>query len=388
MHLESATLRSYLDNELNSADRVEAQRHLSECDSCRDALNEEEKRRARVQHAFQALAPENEPNTAAALARLRQKQSDAQNHRGLFGKWLRPATATLAAICIVALFSVPAVRVWASNFLSLFRVQHVSVVQIDPAGFRSLQKDFFNEDMEPRLDQFFSDALQVHRNGERKTVGSIEEAGRVAGFGVRFPSSAGAPSRIFVEPSSDLSFVLDIPRLQALLEDAGRGDVRLPESVNGQMVTAHIPASVAAFFGDCPVSAEKKEQSHHGWREFPNCRVLMQLPGPTVAAPPDFDIVGLSSTMMQILGMPPAQARAWSESIDWTSTLVLPVPRDPRMKISDIEVDGIKGTLITVPERHGAPAAYHVLWVRDGVLYTFLGQGNADEALQILNTMN
>ena len=152
------------------------------------------------------------------------------------------------------------------------------------------------------------------------------------------------------------------------------------------MVSAHIPASVAAFYGDCPANAGK-EGHRHEHREFPNCRVLVQLPGPTVAAPPDFDVVGLGSTVMQILGMTPEQARKWSESIDWASTVVVPVPRDRRMQIADIMVDGVKGTLITVPERHGIPPAFNVLWVRDGILYTFIGQGQPEEALQILATM-
>jgi hypothetical protein len=390
MHLETSVLRSYLEHELNTPDRAQTEQHLSICESCRQALSEMEATRARVK---QALAPHEDivPNAAGALARLRMRQAEMQEHRSIGFRWLRPVAATLAAVALIALaLSVPAVRVWASSFLSLFRVQKVSVVQIDPASFRSLQKDFFNESMSPRLEQFFSDTVHVRKNGEQRTASTIEEAGRISGFGVRAPARAGKPSRIVVEPSTDVSFALDIPRLQALLEDAGHGEVRLPESADGQMVNAHIPSSVAMFFGNCPERAEEsaeKEEHRHGWRQFPDCKIMVQLPGPSVAAPPDFDIVGLSSTLMQVLGMTPEQARTWSESIDWRTTLVVPIPRDPRMKIAEIEVDGVKGTLVTVPDRHGAPPAYNVVWVRDGILYNFLGQGKADDALQILNTM-
>lgn len=384
MHLTTQIIRSLLDGELPEKEHAEAQQHLSGCEMCRALYSEEETRRNRVRSALDSIAPESEANAEAALGRFRMKQTQ---QRAPLPGWIRPVAAAAAAVVLVVVcLSVPAVRVWASNFLSLFRVQQVSIVQIDPAGFRAMQQNFFNHDMQPRVEQLFSDSMQIRKNGEQREVSTVEEAGRFAGFGVRLPANLGAPSRIIVGPSSDISFVLDIPRLQSLLEEAGRPDVRLPESVNGQMVSAHIPPSVAAFFGKCPDPKSKDEQDHDR-SQFPDCKMLVQLPGPTVAAPPDFDIKGLSSTMMQILGMPADQARAWSESIDWTSTLVIPVPRSPRMKISQIEVDGAQGTLITVPERRESPAAYNVFWVRDGILYTFLGQGKSEDALQILNTM-
>ena len=55
------------------------------------------------------------------------------------------------------------------------------------------------------------------------------------------------------------------------------------------------------------------------------------------------------------------------------------------MKFSEVEVDSVEGHLFTT-DRHGIEA-YNLVWIRDGIVYAVMGQGNRDEALAIANSM-
>ncbi len=284
-------------------------------------------------------------------------------------------------------------RLWASEFLSLFRVQQIQVVQIDPANIERLQNEFFTEQNRPRLEQLFSDSAHVVKRGEPREATEANEAAKAAGFGVRLPSQLAGQPRLHVQPAIDLSFTIDAPRLQSLLEDAGRSDIRIPDDADGKTVNINVPASVTAFYGKCPDPMQMKEQDRRQRPEnrqtYPECKVVAQFPSPTVLAPPSLNVAQLGQAMLQFFGFSPEQAQKFSEQIDWTSTLVLPVPMSRGVSFKDVEVDGAKGTLLT-SEAEGPKdtPSYNLLWLRDGILYSAMGHGTADEAMAIANSMH
>lgn len=92
--------------------------------------------------------------------------------------------------------------------------------------------------------------------------------------------------------------------------------------------------------------------------------------------------------MLKLLGLSDEEARKFSESIDWTSTLVVPLPVDHRMQFSEVDVNGVKGNLfIARGLRDREIPAYNLLWIRDGILYALMGQGSEVEAIAIANSI-
>ena len=80
--------------------------------------------------------------------------------------------------------------------------------------------------------------------------------------------------------------------------------------------------------------------------------------------------------------------RQWlefSQSVDWSNTLVIPVPRDLGT-FKEVTVDGVPGTLVWDHYQPGDPG-YMLMWVKDGVVYGLSGQGEKEEALQIANSL-
>jgi hypothetical protein len=117
-----------------------------------------------------------------------------------------------------------------------------------------------------------------------------------------------------------------------------------------------------------------------------NCVLLAQMPSPTVDAPPDLDVAQVAEVGLQLTGMTADEARAYSQTVDWTTTLVIPIPRSGH-EYRPVTVDGVTGYLIYRMSDDGAPARYSVVWARDGMVYGLSGFGPAETGLALANSL-
>jgi hypothetical protein len=104
-----------------------------------------------------------------------------------------------------------------------------------------------------------------------------------------------------------------------------------------------------------------------------NCVLLAQIPSPTVNAPPDLDVQQLAEIGLQFTGMSAKQAHDFSQTVDWTSTLVIPIPRNGST-YKQIAVDGVTGYLIQRPA--GDAPQYALVWLKNGIIYAIGGFGS------------
>ena len=118
------------------------------------------------------------------------------------------------------------------------------------------------------------------------------------------------------------------------------------------------------------------------------CKVLVQLPSPTVVAPPSLNVNELATQMMKLLGLKEEEARTFSESIDWATTLVIPIPIDPRVNVTEMNINGAKGySFIKGEAGTDSEVSYNLLWIRDGIVYSLMGHGTLDESIAIANSI-
>jgi hypothetical protein len=82
----------------------------------------------------------------------------------------------------------------------------------------------------------------------------------------------------------------------------------------------------------------------------------------------------LAETAFLFLGMPADDAHRMAGSIDWSSTLVIPLPAQAA-QAREVSVDGSTGLLIEGADA-GDPSIA-LLWERDGILH-FLSGTNVD----------
>lgn len=305
----------------------------------------------------------------------------------IFAPKYRSAWLVGALVLVIAIaMAFAPVRVWANNFLSLFRVEQVTVIQVDPEQIAA-QLENSSVDFESLL----SDDLKFEGSQETIQVATASEAAAQAGFPVRLPSTAEENLEMEVVKGGKMTFEIDLPRIQALLEAIGRPDLVLPEALDGATVTLDIPPSVSARWGSCLV--DLKASRPEGFdpddpRSFPtpDCTSLIQMPSPTVVAPPGVDINQLGEVYLQLLGMSREEAASFAANIDWATTFVLPLPRYD-VSYRTVNMDGVEATVIQDARggQHGDYAM--VIWIKDGILYALSGPGDVASAIELGNSL-
>jgi hypothetical protein len=93
----------------------------------------------------------------------------------------------------------------------------------------------------------------------------------------------------------------------------------------------------------------------------------------------------LAEIGLEFTGMSPLQAQQFSQNVDWTSSLVIPIPRNAAT-YQQVTVDGVSGTLIQRPP-DDAPQ-YALVWVKDGIIYAIGGLGSdSAQAIEMANSL-
>jgi len=393
-HLDDGILRATLDGELSDA-QPEAQAHLEACPACRSRLEELQAQAETAARRLAFLVPSSDAasqpqrEARSAFARFKNRLNQTKE-TSMLQKLLRPrfylAGLAIVLILVVAL-SIPSGFAWAGQFLNLFRVQQVAVIPIDPTGLMALRGD---STLGQQISQVLAQSVNfTQKPGAPQEVAGAAEASQAAGFSVRLPSSQALQPRLVVQSGAAFNFTVDRTRAQALLDEAGHSELVLPQSIDKENISVTIPASVAASYGVCPdLTADNSPSLGLGGsngRRYAGCVILAEIPSPTVSAPPDVDVKQLAQIALEFTGMTADQAQAFAQSVDWTSSLVIPLPKNAAT-YEQVTVDGVPGYLIQRPV-DDAPE-FALIWVKNGVIYTIGGLGsNSDQAIAMANSM-
>lgn len=383
-HLEDGQLRAALDGELDS-DKMQHLESCSQCQSRQKLLAAQTQLTAERLSFLSSSTKDIGLSTSAAWKKFNNEkltQKETTMFRKLFALPLVKYGVPIVLIFALIL-AIPGTRAFASELLNLFRVQQVAVIPVDYTGMQQFDGAIGND-----ISQLISDSITMTKKpGDPITVSSAAEASQQAGFNVRVPQEL-TPSRISVMSSSSFTLTIDRSKAQALLEEAGRSDLVLPDEIDGAKVSVEIPSSVSIAFGNCPEPRKDGEElESHGspGRRFADCVILAEIPSPSVSAPASVNVAQLAQLGLEFSGMSSEQAAAYTETVDWTSTLVVPIPKNAAVN-EQVSVDGVTGTLIKRPS-DDAPQ-FVLLWVKDGIIYAIGGLGsNSQLALQIANSL-
>ena len=281
------------------------------------------------------------------------------------------ATAALAASAAIAVF--PSVRASAEAFLDLFRVRNFVAIQFDSSRLEKLRS----------LDQGGSLMVLDHADsmknaGPPQMFTSVDEAGRAAGIDIRQPShvpSGFALDTIYVDHESVGSVTINGAKLRALLDQLDLKDVEIPPGLDGQTITIRKPPIV--------VETYRRGGARLG---------LIQARSPEVALPPGTDLERLGEIGLRVLGLSSGEARKIAESIDWHSTLVVPVPINAS-SFRRVTVNGHPGLLVACESGFGPPHAERktggnmLLWSDDDRVYGLVSGISGPELIEVAESV-
>ncbi|MBN1877405.1 MAG: zf-HC2 domain-containing protein [Anaerolineae bacterium] len=377
-HISEGQLRAFYDDALAPVEREQVQAHLATCSQCVQLATTVEQRAMSVNSALSALSPhiERAPLTSRVARQhfnTYLEKSEGTMFKNLFSRRYRPMWGAITMVLLLTLsLTFAPVRTLASNFLALFRVQKIQFVEFNPLN---LPDDETLESAAMEIDRLINEEAIVEQSGETQTVDEAT-ARTMAAFPVRFPNALTEVHQIDVQPATHIEMQVDLPRIQALFDAMGYDEIDLPESLDGAVVGVDIDTSITASYGAC--SSQDKD----------DCTLFIQMLSPNVSAPPELDVEQLGQLYLQMLGMSASEAKRFSQNIDWTTTLVVPIPSD-QVKYEDVSVDGVKGSFAQTRRSGGEekPLEYALMWVKDDIVYALIGSGDKASALEIARSL-
>jgi hypothetical protein len=287
---------------------------------------------------------EPDPEFARSLReRLRRHESShARSARGT----VRLLAGACAALVVVALFTVPSVRVSAQAFLDLFRVRRFAAVEFSESRMKALQS--IEKGGGPLV---FDRQGKVLDPGPPRSVPSREAASAQVGFAVGAPTylpEGLAADSVFVSGDGAMRLSVSEAKLRSLLDHLDLKDVSVPSGLDGQWIQVRKPPVVFQRF----TSSKRRV-------------VLIQARSPEVSVPAGWNIEQLAEIGLRVLGLDAGEARRIASSTDWRTTLLVPVPTNASV-FRQVQVHGQQGLLITTTDRSGDGRLRRVLMWSEG----------------------
>lgn len=383
MHPSSGEIRAYLDQEVSTEGYARLAAHLANCPACQakaQALQQQAQHvfgrldYLEVKHSHSLPVSQARARLSARLSLIERKE---QTIMSKLSRIPRPAWVGLTIVLVLAVaLAFPPVRAIANSFLQLFRVEQVRVLPVDWNDLPG------NLDSSAALENVFSKSVEVEEQGEPRQVADAREASAAAGFTVRLPAAMDTQPKLIYQPGGTLNFTVDLALVRAVLQEIGRPDIELPDSIDGARVRVEVAGSVVAAYGECQQSESLDPDQA---REFagPGCTTFVQMPSPVVSAPPEMDLGKLGQVYLQMLGMNKEEAAKFAANVDWASTFVIPVPRNTA-DYRDVSVNGVPATLINYSR--GEPV-YMLMWIDNGILYALGGPGRGKDAVETASSL-
>ncbi len=377
MHISGPKLRAKLDGELPAEESLAVERHLSECARCRARSVELARTAGEIKSLFSELPEGARPDIAAAFTRTQarvEERREVRSPRSWLPARMAPAWGAVAAIAVaVVLMSSPTARAAAQKFLAFLRVKNVVAIPVDQP---------VNQGNGQLISEFLTNSVTVTKAEKAIPVGTRDEAAKAAGFAVRLPAALSEQPELVVEGEHEFNFNVDLRRAQTLLGVLGRPDLKLPANLDGARVAVSIPRGILAKYGKC----EPVRHGPHPLELAGNCIMVAQVPAPAVVTMPQLNLAEIAEIALQFTGMTAEEARNFARTVDWSSTLAIPVPTDMATH-ETVTVDGEQGVLMTAKPRSGRPTPYALVWVHNGIVHKVGGWGNATMALPVAQSL-
>jgi len=284
-----------------------------------------------------------------------------------------------SVVVITALFTVPAVRASARAFLSLFRVVNFVAVPVDRSRVEAVDSLLESKNLD--LEKLIGEQVTILSDpGPATTVTSVAAASSASGTPVRVPSVLPSDqlvmTKITVTGERAARVILDTERVQQVLDALTITDIEVPPAVNGQSATIRIPPVVEILWerGNDPAATSYRRVS------------FIQVQAPVVDLPEGIELATFGEIGLRVLGLDAAEARRLAGQIDWTSTLVVPVP--PTVAdFRQVDINGARGLAMETQRTPENPPIRIVLWSADGRVMGLLGLYDMNDMLAMANSV-
>ncbi len=282
--------------------------------------------------------------------------------------WPRRALVAAAAVIVMGvLISVPGVRASVAQFVSLFRVVNVVAVPVDSSRLDRLEA----EDLE--IGTLIGEQVQMVQDpGAPVNVASFADAEAAAGMTLATPQWLPGNSRVIetaVMGERVMRVTANSQRLQQVMDALGINDLEVPDGLDGHVVNVRVPPVVMIRY-----EHEKARRTR-----------LFQARTPQLTLPSSIDVRALGEIGLRILGLPKAEARQFAQTIDWHSTLVVPVPPNAT-SFQQVDIAGRRGVLVQHQPRNQSPTTT-IIWSTPERVFALVSIQHVSEAMAMATSV-
>jgi hypothetical protein len=317
-------------------------------------------------------------------ARLRATLRDTEEAETRFAPRAAKWAALAASVAmVVAVIVFPSVRAGAQAFLDWFRVVNFAAVSFDPASLQALAQSGLD------LPHMLGEEVEVLEEGG-EPVGFATPVDAAGAVGMTVLSPAYLPvglERTAVRATGETAFrvTANTAKLQAVLDALAITDVAMPAGLDGETATVRIPPIVSMTYADASGSADGP--SADGARPDGSKTVqLVQARTPEVSFPAGVDLSALAEIGLRVLGVDRAEAYRFAQSIDWRSTLIVPVPVSGTFR--EVDVQGRPGLMITWATDPSSGRRFNqILWSSGDRVFALVGGLGPEEMLEMAQTV-
>jgi len=300
------------------------------------------------------------------------RTEEAARPRPRLRPWPLLTGAALAGL-VVALFGLAPVRAAARGFLDYFRIKKFAAIPVDPERLSRLR------DGKLDLKTLVGEQVEVLQPAsDPAVVESAEAASGLTGLTLRRPLSPPRGATLFeVRVGSPGAFrlTLDAGKIEELARAFGAQDIEVPNEWDGARIEVTASPVVAMVY-------------RRGADDF----VFLQARSPAVSIPDGVDVAQLGQIGLQMAGMSKEEAAIFARTIDWRSTLLVPVPLEGS-SFREVEVRGARGLLVTSHRPPQPGSGGHggwrsvVLGSEGDIVYGIEGRGNGVEILAMAQSV-
>jgi hypothetical protein len=283
-------------------------------------------------------------------------------------RWLATAASVVA---LAFAFTFPAVRTAAEAFLDYFRVVNFAGVAFDPQRMAQLWQSS-SVDLSSLIGV---KQATVTMPPPPVAYSTLDEASAAAGMRLHTPAwlpPGFTLTSIEVGGAHEFNVQGDTAKLQTVLDALGITDVTVPTALDGQTVSIQIPPVARLVYDD-------------GQHQV----TLTQSRSPVIALPAGVDVASLAEIGLRLLGLDRAEAYRFAQSVDWRSTLLVPVPA-ATATFHQVEVQSGTGLVIESGQARdglGGRGGSLVLWSNADTVYALGGPVRSTDTLQMAQSV-
>ena len=284
-----------------------------------------------------------------------------------------------------------------------FRLEHFKFLKMSEAT----EQTVFQQDVASAMEAAIHSAPPEEDKEQTPNVQSQAAASKVMGFPVAVVSSRKDQPLFMLEKKQTIDFTVDRASLQVVLDQAKRPDLLLPASFEQAHVQLKIPQSLLEVYGQCgqthignaaqagesEVDDAKDAQTNDSNAQpqikkvppgsYDGCLVFFQMPVPEARISSSMRFPLVMQILAQLVG-DKDQESADSASIDWTNTLVVPIP--DRSAVTE-PVNGTDATLILLDKNQGSFSPFFLTWIREAKIYALMAFGDPNNAKELVDSI-